>query len=167
MCKLWGLCLVVLCGVGAGVLVALRLSRTRTALDALCQLLRALSTEMAFTTAPIQSLLSGLAMRPGYGDFSFPGCVAAALEQGETLSRAWRQSLTADGAVPGCARVLLMPLGDELGASDLAGQTRLLEQHLARLDECRQHYAASCPQRQRLALCMGTLGGLLAAILLC
>ena len=75
--------------------------------------------------------------------------------------------LTQDKAVPELMRRILLPLGEELGASDLAGQAETLEQYRMQLEPYTAAAAERCQRLQRLYVSMGVLGGLLLAILLC
>lgn len=167
MLKALGLVLLVCCGGGAGMLGAVRLGQERRAMERLCQMLRELSVQMRFRSPTMGELLEQLCREPAYESFRFPGLVLAGLEEGQPLCNAWRMGLEQDRAVPEDARQLLLPLGEELGASDLEGQVETLAQYRKLLEPYAEEAGARCAARQRLFCSLGFLGGLMAAILLC
>lgn len=167
MLKLLGLLFIVFSGAGAGCLAAMGLRQERIIMERLCQMLRELSVQMEFRGASVQELLEQLAQEPAYEMFSFPERMLAELQSGVPLSTAWRTGLQADAAVPENARQLLLPLGDELGVSDLCGQVETLAQYRQQLEPYAEETWNRCTQRQRLYVSMGVLGGLMAAILFC
>ena len=89
------------------------------------------------------------------------------MAQGDSVCQAWQTGLTQDKAVPELMRRILLPLGEELGASDLAGQAETLEQYRMQLEPYTAAAAERCQRLQRLYVSMGVLCGLLLAILLC
>lgn len=167
MLKLIGLSLIVLCGVGVGWLSAMRLQQERTAIERLCQFLREISVQIEFRASTVQELLEQISAEPAYARFCFLQSVASALNTGTPLCQAWHDGIQADAAVPDPATEILLPLGYELGASDLSGQAETLAQYQHRLEDCLQTVSAHSLRRQRLYLSMGALGGMMAAILLC
>lgn len=167
MIKWLGLLLVVCCCAGLGVMQAMRLRQTCRNLEQLCRMLRELSVQMAFRSLTVQELLEQLCRESAYAAFQFPVTVCSGLEQGLPLSEAWESGLAQDSAVPEAARKLLLPLGDELGASDLEGQRATLSQYRQQLEPYTAEAGEKCRQKQRLYCSLGILGGFLAAILLC
>lgn len=167
MLKWIGLCFVILCGTGAGILTASKLRQERIAMERLCQMLRELSVQMEFRASTVQELLEQLQCAPAYAMFCFPAVVLEKMQSGEPLCQAWRFGLQADKAVPESAKQLLLPLGEELGASDLLGQVETLAQYRKQLEPYAEETGKQCTQRQRLYISMGALGGMMLAILLC
>ena len=159
MMKWLGLLLVVCSGGGIGFLYAMRLRQERTNLERLCQMLREIAVQIAFRSLTVQELLEQLCRETAYAAFQFPVTVLSGMEQGLPLAEAWAAGIRQDKAVPEPAKKLLLPLGEELGASDLEYRMQL-EPYAAEAGE-------KCVQRQRLYCSLGLLGGLLAAILLC
>ena len=142
MMKWLGLLLVVCSGGGIGFLYAMQLRQERTNLEQLCR-------------------------ETAYAAFQFPVTVLSGMEQGLPLAEAWAAGIRQDKAVPEPAKKLLLPLGEELGASDLDGQAATLAQYRMQLEPYAAEAGEKCVQRQRLYCSLGLLGGLLAAILLC
>ena len=142
MMKWLGLLLVVCSGGGIGFLYAMRLRQERTNLERLCQMLREIAVQIAFRSLTVQELLEQLCRETAYAAFQFPVTVLSGMEQG-------------------------LPLGEELGASDLDGQAATLAQYRMQLEPYAAEAGEKCVQRQRLYCSLGLLGGLLAAILLC
>ena len=140
--KLLGLLLVVCCGAGIGVMQAMRLRQTHRNLEQLCR-------------------------EPAYAAFQFPVLVLSGLEQGMPLADAWESGIRQDKAIPETGKNLLVPLGEELGASDLDGQTATLSQYRRQLEPYAAEAGELCRRKQRLYCSLGVLGGFLAAILLC
>lgn len=167
MMKLLGLFLVVCCGAGTGLLGALRLRQERTCLERLCRMLRELSVQMRFRGASVQELLEQLCRESAYDVFSFLPDILTAMEQGMPLCEAWHLGIGQDKAVPDAAKQLLLPLGEELGASDLEGQVSTLAQYRRQLESYAEEAGTRCAQRQRLYCSLGFFGGMTAAILLC
>ncbi len=165
--KLVGLLLVVLCGFGSGALAAGKLRQESTAAVRICQLLREWSVQMAFRCSSVPELLEQTEREAAYHGFGFPAVMLQALAEGQPVSSAWQIGIQQENLLTEPLKQLLLPLGDELGTSDLEGQLETLEQyrrHAASLaDELRQKSAP----KQRLYLTMGALGGIMAAILLC
>ncbi len=167
MVKGFGLILLVLCGAGIGWLAAMRVRQERFSLERLCQMLRAFSVQMEFRADTVEELFEMLCAESAYAMFSFPRIILDHLSRGVSLSEAWRIGLTADGAVPEMAKEQLLPLGDELGASDIIGQVETLAQYRSRLEAQAAQQSTRAATLQRLYLSMGTLAGMMAAILLC
>ena len=167
MMKLLGLLLVVCCGAGIGVMQAMRLRQTHRNLEQLCRMLRELSVQMAFRSLTVQELLEQLCREPAYAAFQFPVLVLSGLEQGMPLADAWESGIRQDMAIPETGKNLLLPLGEELGASDLDGQTATLSQYRRQLEPYAAEAGELCRRKQRLYCSLGVLGGFLAAILLC
>ncbi len=167
MLKFIGFFLIVLCGLLAGVLAAFRIGQERLSLDRLCHFLRALSVQMEFRASTVQELLEQLSSEPAYASFSFLDTVAHDLAHGVPLAQAWHTNILHDSAVPECAKEILLPLGDELGTSDLLGQAQTLAQYRDRLESCLHIHSQQYLKKQRLYLSMGLLGGMMAAVLLC
>lgn len=167
MIRLAGLACLVLCGGGAGWYAAMGLQRTRTAAECLSRMLREMAVQMEFRALSMQELLERLAQESSYGMFRFPAAAAQRMAQGDSVCQAWQTGLTQDKAVPESMRRILLPLGEELGASDLAGQAETLEQYRMQLEPYTAAVAERCQRLQRLYVSMGVLGGLLLAILLC
>lgn len=167
MMKLLGLLLVVCCGAGIGVMQAMRLRQTHRNLEQLCRMLRELSVQMAFRSLTVQELLEQLCREPAYAAFQFPVLVLSGLEQGMPLADAWESGIRQDKAIPETGKNLLLPLGEELGASDLDGQTATLSQYRRQLEPYAAEAGELCRRKQRLYCSLGVLGGFLAAILLC
>ena len=115
----------------------------------------------------VQELLEQLCRETAYAAFQFPVTVLSGMEQGLPLAEAWAAGIRQDKAVPEPAKKLLLPLGEELGASDLDGQAATLAQYRMQLEPYAAEAGEKCVQRQRLYCSLGLLGGLLAAILLC
>ena len=149
--KLLGLLLVVCCGAGIGVMQAMRLRQTHRNLEQLCRMLRELSVQMAFRSLTVQELLEQLCREPAYAAFQFPVLVLSGLEQGMPLADAWESGIRQDKAIPETGKNLLLPLGEELGASDLDGQTATLSQSRRQLEP----YAAEAGE-----LCRRKSGGI-------
>lgn len=83
------------------------------------------------------------------------------------LADAWESGIRQDKAIPETGKNLLLPLGEELGASDLDGQTATLSQYRRQLEPYAAEAGELCRRKQRLYCSLGVLGGFLAAILLC
>ena len=122
------LLLVVCSGGGIGFLYAMRLRQDRTNLERLCQMLREIAVQIAFRSLTVQELLEQLCRETAYAAFQFPVTVLSGMEQGLPLAEAWAAGIRQDKAVPEPAKKLLLPLGEELGASDLDGQAATLAQ---------------------------------------
>ena len=167
MMKWLGLLLVVCSGGGIRFLYAMRLRQERTNLERLCQMLREIAVQIAFRSLTVQELLEQLCRETAYAAFQFPVTVLSGMEQGLPLAEAWAAGIRQDKAVPEPAKKLLLPLGEELGASDLDGQAATLAQYRMQLEPYAAEAGEKCVQRQRLYCSLGLLGGLLAAILLC
>lgn len=165
--KLLGLLFIVLSGTGIGFLAAMRLRQERIVMERLCQMLRELSVQMVFRAASVQELLEQLRQEPAYEMFTFPERMLTELQSGVSLCTAWHIGLQADESIPETARQLLLPLGEELGVSDLDGQVETLTQYRQQLEPYTEETRKRCSQRQRLYFSMGVLGGLMAAILFC
>ena len=94
-------------------------------------------------------------------------CLSEILLSGANLfPEAWQEALSKDAAVPREAVQHLLPLGEELGASDLEGQLETLAQYARQLEPYAKEAESRCCRLQRLYLSMGILGGLMAAVLL-
>ena len=91
-------------------------------------MLREMAVQMEFRALSMQELLERLSQESSYGMFRFPATAAQRMAQGDSVCQAWQTGLTQDKAVPELMRRILLPLGEELGASDLAGQAETLEQ---------------------------------------
>jgi len=130
-------------------------------------MLREMAVQMEFRALSMQELLERLAQESSYGMFRFPAAAAQRMAQGDSVCQAWQTGLTQDKAVPEPMRRILLPLGEELGASDLAGQAETLEQYRMQLEPYTAAAAERCQRLQRLYVSMGVLCGLLLAILLC
>ncbi len=167
MLKWIGLCFVMLCGTGAGILAATKLRQERVAMERLCQMLRELSVQIEYRASTVQELLEQLQNMPAYAMFCFPRMMLEKMQKGEPFCQAWRFGLQADKTVPESAKQLLLPLGEELGASDLVGQVETLAQYRQQLEPYAAEAGKQCVQRQRLYVSMGMLGGMMLAILLC
>ena len=134
MMKWLGLLLVVCSGGGIGFLYAMRLRQERTNLERLCQMLREIAVQIAFRSLTVQELLEQLCRETAYAAFQFPVTVLSGMEQGLPLAEAWAAGIRQDKAVPEPAKKLLLPLGEELGASDLDGQAATLAQYRMQLE---------------------------------
>ncbi len=167
MLKWIGLFCVVLCGAGAGWLSAMRLQQEKTAAERLCRFLRELAVQMEFRACTVQELLEALRTESAYQQFRFLNDVLLGLEAEKSLCNAWQDAIRADAAVPPAVKEILLPLGNELGVSDLSGQMETLAQYRRQLEDCFHEIAQRNAKRQRLFLSMGLLGGMMAAILLC
>ena len=157
--KLLGLLLVVCCGAGIGVMQAMRLRQTHRNLEQLCRMLRELSVQMAFRSLTVQELLEQLCREPAYAAFQFPVLVLSGLEQGMPLADAWESGIRQDKAIPETGKNLLLPLGEELGASDLDGQTATLSQYRRQLEPYAAEAGELCRRKQLQPGCSGRLSG--------
>ncbi len=166
MIKLVGLLLIALCGAGTGAVAAIRLRQERIAAERICQMLREWRVQMAFRCSSVQELLEQLQNESAYHMFLFPAIMLRKLADGQNVSAAWCAGISQEKLLTEPLKQLLLPLGDELGASDLDGQLETLEQYRHNVtcyaDDLREKSSA----KQRLYFSMGALGGIMAAILL-
>jgi len=107
-----------------------------------------------------------LTIESAYQMFSFPKQTLLLLQKGETLANAWRLALKSDGIVPEEVCLLLLPLGEELGASDLDGQVETIAQYRSLLESKTKEIGMQAQNLQKLYFRLGILGGLMAVILL-
>ncbi len=166
MLKLFGLLLVVCCGIWTGVFAAMKLRQSKLAIEQICQMLRELAVQMAFRSLPIYALFEQLSQEKVYQQFSFPRAVLEQLDAGDILSDAWEKAIQADVVLPEEAKRILIPLGTQLGASDLEGQLETLDQYRQQMEKTAKEAGKRYMQKQRLYCSLGLLGGLMAAILL-
>ena len=106
----------------------------------------------------VQELLEQLCREPAYAAFQFPVLVLSGLEQGMPLADAWESGIRQDKAIPETGKNLLLPLGEELGASDLDGQTATLSQYRRQLEPYAAEAGELCRRKQRLYCSLGVLG---------
>ena len=66
------------------------------------------------------------------------------------LADAWESGIRQDKAIPETGKNLLLPLGEELGASDLDGQTATLSQYRRQLEPYAAEAGELCRRKQRL-----------------
>ena len=140
---------------GIGFLYAMQLRQERTNLERLCQMLREIAVQIAFRSLTVQELLEQLCRETAYAAFQFPVTVLSGMEQGLPLAEAWAAGIRQDKAVPEPAKKLLLPLGEELGASDLDGQAATLAQYRMQLEPYAAEAGEKCVQRQRLYCSLG------------
>ena len=166
MLKLVGLLFLVACGAGVGWQAVQHLRQERSAWELLGQMLRKIAVQMEFRGCTTQELLEQIAEEPAYQRFCFPEQTCFRLAEGIPFPEAWQEALSKDTAVPREAVQHLLPLGEELGASDLEGQLETLAQYARQLEPYAKEAESRCCRLQRLYLSMGILGGLMAAVLL-
>lgn len=162
-----GLFLLVLCGAGIGFLAAKTVRQEQTAAERCCQMLREWSVQMAFRCSTVQELLEQVKNESAYGMFSFPSAILESLSKNQTVQEAWKNALEHEKVFSQNLKQLLLPLGDELGQSDLDGQLSTLAQYQLHLEQWAQQHKEKSSMRQRLYFSLGILGGLMAAILFC
>lgn len=167
MMKAVGLLLIVLCGGGIGALAAMRLHQERTAAERMCQLLREWAVQMSFRCSSVQELLEQLQTEAAYEMFTFPAVMLSLLSEGQPVSTAWQAGISQEKLLTEPLKKLLLPLGDELGVSDLDGQLDTLEQYRRNVTYYAEELREKSVPKQRLYFSIGALGGMMAAILLC
>ncbi len=167
MIKLVGILLLVLSGTVAGVLAALSLRGQVYRAERLCQFLREWSVKMRFSCFSVPELLEQFRDVPGYAMFSFPGKILENLSPEGNLSTVWTEAIEEEQGLTAFQRELLLPLGRELGTSDIQGQLDTLQQYQQQLEPYTEQLRQNCQKKQKLYASMGLLTGLLAAVILC
>ncbi|MDR2525338.1 MAG: stage III sporulation protein AB [Oscillospiraceae bacterium] len=150
------------CGL-AGALLSRALQVRVRELEALLRLLSTLRTQMQFSRAPLEPMLSqacGQGQTPAF----LPVCIAA-MRAGAAFPAAWRESAAHGFGLRPEDRQLLLSLGELLGATDAEGQREglLLHEELCRdlLEDARKRKES----RGRSFFTLGILSGLTVVIL--
>lgn len=167
MLKLIGLLCIVMCGAAAGIEASSRLKGRAEYCRKTSMLLRETASIMRFSCEPLPELINELAYRSGFMQLGFIQTVAGCMEEGVFFPDAWQRGIDEDGKITPELRVILEPLGESLGASDIEGQLMTLGRTEEQLQELYRMTQEQYTRKGRLYRCLGILGGMSAALLIC
>lgn len=162
-----GLLILVLCGTLAGNAASGQLKRR----EALCRctglFLDELLIAMRCTCAPLGELLSELSAKECFSSLVYLSKAHELIRRGKPFPQAWREGVSGDKSLQAELKELLLTLTDSLGASDLEGQFVSFQRTEAQLCCIQEKALESYRTKGRLYRCLGVLGGISAALLLC
>ena len=128
------------------------------------RLTRRAGEEIRFSAAPTQVWLRSLTQSGEFRRLTF--LQAAATCPSSEFHAVWRRETAhLPAELTERDRDLICQFGENLGASDVAGQLALCEEYGGRLEEQRVQARAEQSEKSRLYGSLGLLGGLAAALL--
>ncbi|MBQ8725133.1 MAG: stage III sporulation protein AB [Oscillospiraceae bacterium] len=167
MLKAAGLLCIIVCGAGLGAAASLTLRRRIVVCIALRYFLQELGIMMRCTGDTLSALISGLAHSESCAALPFLAETEKQLEEGVPFPEAWKGSVSKAAGITSEMKELLLSLGECLGTSDLAGQLMNLERAGQQLDVIYEKALEQHRTKGKLYRCLGVLGGMSAALLLC
>ncbi len=167
MLKAAGLLCIVICGAGLGTGASAVLRKRIVICRSLRYFLQELGVMMRCTGDTLSSLIGGLAVSESCMSLSFLREAAAIMERGEPFPIAWKRSVSISSGLTSEMKDMLLSLGDSLGTSDLAGQLMTLDRAEHELEVIYEKALEQYRTKGKLYRCLGVLGGMSAALLLC
>lgn len=167
MLKAAGLLCIIVCGAGMGTGASAMLRNRITVCKALRYFFQELGIMMRCTGDTLSALIEGLAYSESCGTLGFLREAVLLIEKGEPFPLAWKRSVSTSSGLTSEIRDMLLSLGDSLGTSDLAGQLMTLERAEHELEVIYEKALEQYRTKGKLYRCLGVLGGMSAALLLC
>ncbi len=167
MLKLIGIISIILCGTAAGFAGSVKLRRQTEYCHDVSRLLHETAMLMHYSCDTLPSLITELSCRECFSQLIFLGNVSELIEKGTPFPRAWEEGIKSDSFLSPELRQLISPLADSLGVSDIEGQLLTLRRAEEETQELYIRTNAQYMKKGRLYRCLGVLGGMSAALLLC
>ena len=167
MLKAAGLLCVVICGAGLGAGASAVLRKRIGICKSLRYFFQELGILMRCTGDTLSALIGELAGAESCADLNFLREAASLMETGEPFPLAWKRSVSISAGLTTEIKDMLLSLGDSLGTSDLAGQLMTLERAEHELEVIYEKALEQYRTKGKLYRCLGVLGGMSAALLLC
>ncbi len=165
--KILGLLFIVMCGSYAGVCATAVLRKN----EAMCRMVRTFLDELAIlmrcTCSALPELMEELCLRESFSELGFIKITCSELSKGTPFPKAWSIALKMDKHLTAELSQLLMDLGGGLGTSDIEGQLMNIERAVEQLRLIHEKALEKYRTKGRLYRCLGVLGGMSAALLLC
>ncbi len=167
MLKAAGLLCIIICGAGLGTGASAMLRKRITVCKSLRYFFQELGIMMRCTGDTLSALITGLACSESCMSLGFLGEAASLMETGEPFPLAWKRSVSISSGLTPEIKDMLLSLGESLGTSDLAGQLMTLERAEHELEVIYEKALEQYRTKGKLYRCLGVLGGMSAALLLC
>ena len=151
------------CGLTGAFLTRAMQVRVRE-LECILQMLTALRTQMQFSRAPLEAMLTQVCAQERHPQF-LPHCLAQ-MQAGTPFPVAWKHAAQQAAGVKDEDRQLLFSVGELLGSTDASGQREGLQLHEELAAQLLETARAKKESHGKTYFSLGVLSGLTLVILL-
>lgn len=165
--KVIGMILIIVCTTSIGISFARTLTGRVEQLDNALGVLAGLESELSYSMAPPDEIVSRLEQRESMASAAYLPCCASLCRQGVPFPSAWKRSIRENHGLLSSADIdILTGLSDTLGQCDLNGQLASITHAKALLQIQADNARVWCASHAKLYRTMGLLTGAFLVVIL-